>query len=235
MKWLEKTVIMLILSLVAATMMVSAQPTGVDEIEAITSSRANLSSITPTSVDAQAGNVTQLSLNGTAITSSWQGFYGNISGTLILSDNSGNNFYDWNMSTPSGEVYASRVNNVDWSQINCASGANITAEETALGQQTTDPDSVTNTFTSTLHPDFMSGTTNITGCQSTQAYDSTGGPGTGFWQILLSDTSDIVYSTIIDSDTGFNNLDWDFQLLVGEDGHNGDTTLTPYYFYVELQ
>jgi hypothetical protein len=34
---------------------------------------------------------------------------------------------------------------------------------------------------------------------------------------------------------GFNNETWDFQMIVADDGHNGDTATTTYYFYVELE
>jgi hypothetical protein len=97
---------------------------------------------------------------------------------------------------------------------------------------------VSNTYTLTSHPDFLVGSRNMTSCASTHAYDSTGDQGTGFWQVLLKDSSDyIVYSTIIDDSvqSGFNNRPWHFELLVGENGKAGNEATTPYYFYVELQ
>jgi hypothetical protein len=189
-------------------------------------------------VNAEAGNVTELMINGTAVTTSWQGFYGNVSGTLILGDADGNKFYEWgNMTSPSGEVYASRSNSVTWASVNCSDAAAVSTEETALGQAASDPDSVTNTFTVTNHPSFFVGSTNVSGCYSTQAYNSSGEKGTGFWQVLLGDGVDTVYTTILDESpqTGFNGNPWDFQLLVGENGKPGNETTTPYYFYVELQ
>jgi hypothetical protein len=189
-------------------------------------------------INAQAGNVTQIRINGTSITTSWQGFYGNITGKIMLADAQGNNFYDWNLSNPSGEVYASRSNAVTWANINCSSATNITAEETALGQNATDPDSVSRTFTSVLHPAFDVGAVNVHNCSSTQAYNSSGTKGSGFWQVILSDKANTVYTTVLDKtpQKGFNNLSWDFQLMVGENGKPGnETTATQYYFYVELQ
>jgi hypothetical protein len=38
-----------------------------------------------------------------------------------------------------------------------------------------------------------------------------------------------------DGKAGFDGGDYDFQLLVGEDGSNGNSAITPYYFWVELQ
>ena len=61
-----------------------------------------------------------------------------------------------------------------------------------------------------------------------------------FEEVLLyaneSGDGGIIYTAIIKDDvTGYNNKTWDFQMLVGEDGHDGDTTTTTYYFYVELE
>ncbi|MGV8162891.1 MAG: hypothetical protein ACP5N2_06190 [Candidatus Nanoarchaeia archaeon] len=229
---------LLLLAGLMAISVVAAQPYGADSVTAGASSTANLSGITAKQVNAQAGNVTQLSINGSAVTTSWQGFYGNVTGQLILADSAGNNFYDWNLSSPLGEVYASRSNAVTWSSINCTDAGNVTAEETTLGQSAADPDSVTNTFAATNHPSFLVGSANMTGCYSTKAYNSAGAQGTGFWQVLLSDNgANTVYTTILDAspETGFNNQAWDFQLLVGENGKVGNEGATPYYFYVELQ
>jgi hypothetical protein len=215
---------------------VGAQPYGANSVTWENSSRANITG-TPQQVDAQAGNVTELTINASAITTSWQGFYGNITGKILLADAQGNNFYDWNMSSPSGEVYASRSNAVTWANINCSNTSLRTAEETALGQLATDPDSITSTYSATNHPAFLVGSSNMTGCYSTKAYATGGVQGTGYWQVLLNDNTNSVYTTIINDvpEAGFNGQTWDFQLLVGENGKVGNEAVTPYYFYVELQ
>jgi hypothetical protein len=235
----EVFLLVLVIGLLSlCTVLVAAAPYGANSVTWQGSSGFNASGISPSTTNAQAGNVTQLQINGTAVTSSWQGFYGNVTGTLILGDASGNKFYEWgNMSSPSGEVYASRSNSVTWASIDCADAAAVSTEETYLGQTAVDPDSVTNTFSSTAHPWFLVGATNATGCYSTKAYNSTGAQGAGFWQVLLSDTTNTVYTTVLDAnpELGFNNKPWDFQLLVGENGKVGNEGTTPYYFYVELQ
>ncbi len=235
MGWLEKTAVMLALAGILSIGIAAAQPLGVDDITPGASSRFN-DTVTPTAVDAQAGNVTELSISGISVTSSWQGFYGNITGSIILADASGNNFYDWNVSTPTGQVYASRNDSVTWDGIDCTDATGIEAEETFLGQNSSDPDSVTNTYTETNHPAFQVGTASIESCPTTQAYSSGGTQDNQFWQVLLSDTSaNTVYTTIIEdtSPEGFNDQPWHFQLLVGENGNEPGTT--PYYFYLELQ
>ena len=223
------------LFIILATGFVVAQPIGVDNITAETSSRYNDTS-TPVAIEAQAGNVTELSIVGLSVTRNWQGFYGNITGSIILADSAGNNFYDWNVSTPTGQVYASRNNSVSWTSVGCALPADITAEELFLGHDDTAPDSVTNTFAASDHPSFLVGGTSITedACPSTQAYDSTGGQNNAFYQVLLNAGGDLIYTTVIEDTTpsGFNEQPWHFQLLVGEPG-TGSTT--SYYFYLELQ
>ena len=236
MGWLEKTAVMLALAGILSIGIAAAQPLGVDDITPGASSRYN-DTTTPTAIDAQAGNVTELSISGISVTRSWQGFYGNITGTIILADASGNNFYDWNVSTPTGQVYASRNDSVTWTGIACLDATGIENEETYLGQDANDPDSVTNTFSETNHPAFDVGSDPISGCPTTQAYSSGGTQDNQFWQVLLEDTSNnVVYTTIIEdtSPAGFNNQSWHFQLLVGENGQ-GNNDPTPYYFYLELQ
>ena len=212
-----------------------ANPLGAEEVEVMESSRFN-DSISPETVQAQAGNVSELSITAVAVTRTWQGFYGNITGSLILADSSGNNFYNWNVTSPSGQVYASRNDSVTWDGIACLTGTRLEDEETFLGRTPTDPDSVTNTFTDTNHPTFLVGTQTISGCPTTQAYGDGESQDGEFWQVLLDDTNaNTVYTTIIEESVvqGFNDRPWHFQLLVGENGHTGPGT-TPYYFYVEL-
>ena len=64
-----------------------------------------------------------------------------------------------------------------------------------------------------------------------------------FQEILLTDNASIIFTTIIENDIvgddlevqGFDNQTHDFQMLVGEDGHGGDDSITSYYFFVELE
>ncbi len=222
------------LSLLLMVSFVAAQPLGAETADVIESSRFE-EEIAPQEVDAQAGNVTELSLHGLSVTRHWQGFYGNITGEIVLADSSGNNFYDWNVSVPTGQVYASRNDAVSWDTILCPDVTDISDEAAALGQSPDDPDSVNNTFTNTDHPAFEVGGQAITGCPTTQAYNASGEQGNAFWQVLLKAGDDMVYTTIIEdtSPAGFDGLPWHFQLLVGEDGT--DENPTPYYFYLELQ
>lgn len=188
-------------------------------------------------LNALAGNVTQVTVEAVSITKSWQGYYGNVSGRITLDDANNNTFYNWSLATTDGEIYASRETSPTWASAACADNAQIAAEETALGQSATDNDAVSVTFTNTTnHPAFDVGTVSITAndCSAANMFDNNGAQTSEFFNVLLYEGSHIVYTALMQGGaTGFNGQTWDFELLVGEDGH-GDSSVTPYYFFVEL-
>ena len=72
-----------------------------------------------TGIDAIAGNVTELSISGFSTTQSWQGYFGNVSGTIQLADNGDNVMYNWSLASPEGEIYASTNDSIVWSYVQC--------------------------------------------------------------------------------------------------------------------
>jgi hypothetical protein len=68
---------------------------------------------------ALAGNVTEISLFSYTTTQSWQGYYGNVSGTIQLADSVDNVLYNWSVADPEGEVYATINGSVNWINIQC--------------------------------------------------------------------------------------------------------------------
>jgi hypothetical protein len=188
---------------------------------------------------AYAGNVTELTLDAVGVTQSWQGYFGNVTGVIGLSDGSGNILYNWSVSSPNGEVYATRAFDVNFVTISCATTSQISSEENFINQSSGDSDSVSNTFNKKSHPGFYVGGVEILGnsCNSTNLYDSGGAQTTEFYEVLLADgASNMVYTSLLEQDaTGFDSKTHDFEMIVGEDGHAGDTNPTNYYFYVELQ
>ncbi|MFC1648279.1 hypothetical protein ACFL1B_02360 [Nanoarchaeota archaeon] len=236
---LVTTLITIVLGLMLFAAIAIADPTGTDALTQVSTSRANLTTAA-SALNAQAGNVSEIAITGTGITTAWQGFYGNITGSLTLENSAGDVFYNWSgLGAFTGEVYAARTDSVSWATIGCADGTEMTSENSYLGRALTDPDSVWGTFDSLSHPELIVGATTITTntCNSTNAYINTGSSGTDFYQVLLADGgSNIVYSTIIDRDqTGFNGVGYDFELLVGENGNVTEAaSTTPYYFFIEL-
>ena len=212
------------------------------------------SAVTSPSIEAVAGNVTQLTIAGLTVTQTWQGYYGNVSGTVTLDDANNNTMYDWTLASPEGEIYAAS-STVTWTAGNVvcynmtstdagdSSIVTISELETLYGLAADDIDGVTETFTnnSAAFDAFYVGETLInSGCPTTQTYNgSETKDSSSFQEVMLYDnTGDmIIWTAIIEETepTGFNDLPWDFQMLVAEDGHNGDTSTTTYYFYVELE
>lgn len=251
--------IMLVLCLILSFSLVkSISPSGADTTVG-TSETAPADA--PETVQAQAGNVTQINIYGYSTTQTWQGYFGNVSGTLELADASNNTFYNWSLAQPEGEVYASINSSVNWPSIQCfnftASGAggaenpgetnlggkNVTTLETEFGIAQDDVDGVNETFSfpANGHDQFFTGNLQFSEgeCPSTKVFSQGGAVDDQFEQALLYEpnTGSVVFAAILEPEsvTGFNGLDNDFQMLVLENGHGGDTDTTTYYFFVEIE
>ena len=127
---------------------------------------------------------------------------------------------------------ASNTSSADWTGIGCASEAEITAIESSLGITATDGDRIALTYDRNDHPQFVLAGTTLNGCNNTNAYVNSAKDESAFYQVLLTDgVGAPVYTTLInESTTGFNNNDYDFQLLVGANGE----AVSDLYFYIEL-
>lgn len=218
---------------------VAGAPMGPSTVDFIGSSR--YSSSAAANISAIAGNLTELNFNANTITQTWQGYFGNISGSIKLGDSNNNTLYDWTSASPNGEIYATRNSDVPtWDSISCATQAQLDSEDTALGiNQATDQDSANRTFlNNTPFTEFFVANKNINStqdCRVVNLYNGTAAPSTDYQELLLHDGTAIIYTTLIKQNAmGFDNRTHDFEMLVGENGHLGDTTPTPYYFYVEL-
>ena len=234
----DKFMLMAVIAIMALTIVgtVFAQPVGTGTLNPTSSTRGTDASAGQ--LDAQGGNVTNVDIDAWSITSKWAGFYGDITGAISLEDGSGNTFYNWSDASPTGEVFATRnPSTPTWGSIACADGTTITAETSALDLGS-GADNITNTFCETCgnHSAFSVGTTDFSADQCTyrtNAFNNAGAQTTDWDQVLLTDTNYALYTTIIDQDTlGFDNINHDFQLLVGE--NSSSTTLTSYYFFVEI-
>lgn len=165
---------------------------------------------------AQAGNVTELNVNGFSITQSWQGYFGNVTGTIMLADGSDNVMYNWSSVSPQGEIYASTNSTIQWSSIQCLNytatgtyqttgeqagnislyGKNLTTLESEFNIAIGDVDGVNETFIygpnagAAGHDEFFTANLNFTDgeCISTRIYDSSGGGVDGvFEEVILYD------------------------------------------------
>jgi hypothetical protein len=236
---LEWLIIFVVLGAVSVST-VFASPSGPSSVTNLGSSR--YSSASAANVSALAGNVTELNFVANTITKTWQGYFGNITGTIVLGNSNNQSMYNWNITSPSGEIYATRTSGVPtWASVVCASAAQTTTEDTTLGvNSTTDQDAVNRTFlNTTAFSNFYVGNISINStqnCRAVNLYNGSTAPSSSFQEVLLHDGTSMIYTALITQDAnGFDNRTHDFQMLVGENGHGIDVATTPYYFYLELQ
>jgi len=185
---------------------------------------------------AYAGNVTELTVYGLSNTQAWQGYFGNVTGVVQLADASKHVMYNWSMANAKGEIYASNSSSITWSSIKCYNiTANGAALETAYNISSSDVDGVGETFRLNNTAAFAVGGVSFSAgqCNNTKVYGP-GGAG-AFDEVLLTDNSNTVFTSILNNDVnGFDSKTHDFEMLVLDDGHNGDASPTMYYFYLEL-
>ena len=246
-KKINKTILMTVLVWAAD------YPYGVRSIDNVSSSRPNLSSYPPATTQAEAGNVSQINLTAISTTKAWQGYFGEITGVLTLEDSDGYVFYNWSTNEPKGEIYAAINNSINWSEVTCfehnGSEGNFDVDDAEdwFGIEADDEDGINETFPDNNNIAFSVGTINISlnTCPATNAYDVNGVATDGqFENVLLTDNDVLIFTTIIENNEADNSTDilgfdgntHDFELLVAEDGHDGnEDNTTTYYFWAEIE
>ena len=229
------TIIIVLGAIIVIGMTTQAQPQGPTSVQEGPSERYQGSA--PYAIDAQAGNVTELSIHATSISRFWAGYYGNITGTIVLANANNDSLYEWDATSPQGQIYASRNDSLQWSLVVCANDTLIVQEELDMNMGNS-PERINLTFQYQSHPGFWVGSNEITAnnCKSTNLFDDNGFQTNAFFQILLQEGQSAIYTTIIDPETiGFDGNPYDFQMIVPEDGSQGNTETTTYYFYVEIE
>lgn len=252
--------IFILVFLLNISLVLAVEPFGANVIN-LTSTRAIPDAAH--SIPAIAGNVTELSISGFSSTQSWQGYFGNVSGTIELADASDNVMYNWSLASPEGEIYASTNNSITWGYIQClnfasdgtygddtgnaggtsAHGTNLSLLEDMFGIASDDVDGVNETFTllGSGHNTFYTNNVEFTAgeCRNTQIFSNSGqGEDNKFEEVLLYEptTRSVVFASLLNENIfGFDNNPHDFEMLVLENGHLTDTSTTPYYFWVELE
>jgi hypothetical protein len=238
----------------------SAAPNGANVTELRTETALNDS---VGSDNAFAGNISEVNLIGTATTQTWQGYFGNVSGTIQLADASDNMMYNWSLASPQGEVYTSTNSTITWTNIQCFNftaagnlstggevpgetslyGMNLSMIEAQFGIGLSDVDGINETFNllGSGHNQFYTASREfgVGECANTRIYSNVGqGEDNKFEEVLLYEpaTTSVVFASILNEDvSGFDNRTHDFEMIVPENGHDGNTATTPYYFFVELE
>ena len=242
------------------SLVIAVEPFGAT-VNPLTSDRATEDSAQ--GINAIAGNVSEINLFGFSVTQSWQGYFGNVTGTITLEDNGGNVLYNWSEASPEGEIYASKNDSIVWNYVQCFNftatgtygddtgnaggtsqfGTNLTILESMFNIDSDDSDGVDETFTLfgsghnrffTNNMEFIEGE-----CRNTQVFSNADtGEDNKFEEVLLYEPStySVIFAGLLNEDElGFDNDPHDFELLVLEDGHGTDTATDTYYFYVELE
>jgi hypothetical protein len=191
------------------------------------------------------GTITTLIFNSLQQDQHWKAYVGNVTGRLTLDNPNNYTIYDWDLSTITGQVYASRFSNLSWATVACASQGLIVNESTFHNMTSANSDSINMTFNWTVHKQFVVGTNTIAQntCNSTVMYVNDTRPvptiNSKFQELLIQDSQGyLVYMASIDDNSlGYDNSSTsnlvDFQMIVAESDVKGSPT--PYYFYVELR
>jgi len=232
-----KGVIVLLL-LLSCSFFAIADPTGGVISNAATTNGPNA---TPASRTDARSTITTMLVNAIQQNQHWKAYVGNVTGILTLDNPNNATIYSWDLTTVSGQVYASRFGNLTWSTVTCADQGLIVSESTFHNMTSSNTDKINSTFNWTIHKQFNVGTNTIAqnSCNSTTTYvnDTRTIPTTSspFQEVLIQDANDyLVYMTSIDDNRyGYDNTTYDFQMIVAESDVKG--TPTPYYFYVELR
>ena len=227
-----------ILVLLSISFVFAADPEYADSIQYGTNETKNSSSALYANVSG--GYIANFNLSTTVQNPRWKAFIGNVIGAFTLDDASGSTIYDWTFSTGTGRVYATRNSGaINWAGIDCANVTDLESENLALSLDNPD-DNITSTFSDTTHDPFPVGGIPIAGdtCPTLNTYrngDKTQDAGNPFEEMVLGDGSSLVFATIIEDDVlGYNGENYDFQMIVPENGSISFTGNTLYYLYVEL-
>ena len=182
-------------------------------------------------VTTEGGNVTQLDLDSNISTAKWAGYWGNVTGEIVLAPNNTAMFYNWIWdSSDGGEVCAiAAPSGFDWSSVQAAVGS---AVDTAWFFNDWDTDSGTNTLDDDCSVQVAGTYIPVTNCTTT---------GSNILDTaLVADTAgpafakyDLAFCVNITNDTVlFNGVIGDYELLTATNETAGATET--HYFWLEL-
>lgn len=129
----EKTVVrgllvamLLAVAIVQLLGMALADPSYPETLTTLSITRKTLQGAGSGQVVAYAGNVSEIDITQDQITKNWQGYYGEVTGRIILDDVVNMSLYRWDLVNPRGEVYATRNStSINWTGGNIVCAVNI--------------------------------------------------------------------------------------------------------------
>ena len=181
-----------------------------------------------------------MNLSATMQNNRWKAFVGHVTGSFTLQDSSGSTIYNWNLNSITGRVYASRNSStLNWASINCSNITTLNQENVNMNH-TNPNDNLNMTFNTTsgaTHNAFYVGSKSISAnsCPTLNTFINNATQDSYFEEMPLYDGSSIVYATILNQNhAGYNGQNYDFQMIVPENGAASFTGSTAYYLYVEI-
>jgi hypothetical protein len=178
------------------------------------------------SVTTEGGNVSGVNVSSASLTDRWASFYGNVTGSIILTDSAAtNNVYSWTWdATEGGEVCLSDASAFDFTSAVAGDGAAIDTQYV----WTTGSDLGDLTYTGGAGAITFSGVTAITTADSVALEGSS-----TFDDVVVTDTTNLAYCTNLNNaGTNYNGEAAQYEVMVPtSDAVDASTT---YYFFVEL-
>lgn len=240
-KELETLSVIIMLSIIITSSIFvvdAATPQGPDVLNISTNETKG--SVGAKMVNISGGYIASMNLSATVQNIRWKAFVGQVTGLFTLDDASGSTIFDWTLTSITGRIYATRnSSSITWSNINCSNLAFLENENYKMNH-TNANDNITATFNMTAgatHGGFFAAGVEIfnNSCPTLNTYIDNATQDTYFQEMVLDDDASVVYATIIETDhNGFDSTDYDFQMIVPENGAAGFSGATAYYIYVEL-
>lgn len=195
-------------------------------------------SVAAGTVSAWGGNVTPVNLVINSSTLHWQGFFGNVTGSLGLGYGS-SVLKTWSLSTVRGQVYASQGTSIDFTVLNSTS-VTLANVDAAFSFLTGASDSAANSGSNGANSAFN--ITHYTVQASSKprilTYNSS---GASVWETVVLNSGDTANTTkyvfaglLNNSGIAADGTAANFQILVPENSA-GNLVSTTYYFYGEVQ
>jgi len=214
-----------------------AAPVNITSITAGTSRTLTNSGAAGT-VAAWGGNVTPVDVVINSSTMHWQGFYGNVTGSLGLGGGA-SLLKTWTLSTLRGQVYASTGSNIDFTVLN-STAVPLANLDSAFSFLSAAADSAANSGSNNANTQFNISNYNVA-ASSKPRIMTMNGTGDLAWETVVLNANSVGTTTayvftglINNSGKAFDNTAANFQIMVPVNGAGGSPAVN-YYFYGEVQ
>ncbi|RMF05778.1 hypothetical protein D6764_03910 [Candidatus Woesearchaeota archaeon] len=224
---MKKSFIVLAVMAIALAGAALAVPGNVTDSEGTTTIIGSRGIETTGTVNAEAGNVTQLTVADTTETQFWQGLFGTATVSIELSDGT-NTFYSWPNNNPTGQLFFARSAINNWGNVVDSVSGNVLTEQNTNGMADNafSIENLTSTYVDITHASFSVGGNAINSPTPGVNIDD-------FKALFLWDTGNTqgVYTAIINqSGTGYDGGTYDFEILLPTNG----AAVASYYVYAQL-